>query len=349
VSLLPPFLSELLDARSPSGEEGEAQAVFDRHLDGIADEYSRDALGNRFATLNPRGSPKLMLTGHLDELGLMITYVDADGFLYFNTIGGHDRTVISGRRVVIQAASGKVIGVTGKRAVHLMDEADRKKVPEIHEIWIDIGARSRREALERVRVGDSATYDHRFSWLHGSLGVARAFDDKVGAYVAAETLLRLAKKKDRITASVVAVGTVQEEIGLRGAGPAAFGLKPDVAIAIDVTHATDHPDCDLRKYGDIKLGGGPVLMRGPNVHPLVYLRLIEAAERAKVPVQTTGKPRPTDTDANPIQVAGAGIATGLIGIPLRYMHTPSEIVDLKDVEKCVAVLVEFAGALKAPF
>src|SRR5688572_23987830 len=164
---VPPFLVELLRARSPSGYEGEAQAVFDRHVKPAADEYANDALGNRIATLNPRGDPVLMLAGHMDELGLIITFVNKDGFLYFDTIGGHDLSVISGRRVILQTAHGLVKGVTGKRAIHLMDEEDRKKVPKKHEIWIDIGASSKADALERVSIGDVATYDHEFELVHG--------------------------------------------------------------------------------------------------------------------------------------------------------------------------------------
>src|SRR5688500_7671949 len=180
---VPEFLADLLHARSPSGYEAEAQAVFDRYVKPAADQYANDALGNRIATLNPKGDPVLMLAGHMDELGLIITYINKDGFLYFDTIGGHDLSVISGRRVFIQTAHGAVKGVTGKRAIHLMDEEDRKKVPKRHEIWIDIGARSKKEALARVSIGDVATYDHELELFHGSIGAARAFDNKVGAYV----------------------------------------------------------------------------------------------------------------------------------------------------------------------
>jgi putative aminopeptidase FrvX len=216
---VPAFLSELLHARSPSGYESEAQAVFDRHVKPAADTYANDALGNRIATLNPAGDPVLMLAGHMDELGLIITYINKDGYLYFDTIGGHDRSVISGRRVIIQTANGPVKGVTGKRAIHLMDEGDRKKVPEIHEIWIDIGARSKKEALERVAIGDVATYDHELELIHGSIGAARAFDNKVGAYIVGETLIRLAREKKKTAARVVAVATSQEEIGTAAPPP----------------------------------------------------------------------------------------------------------------------------------
>src|SRR5471032_456128 len=207
----PVFLTELLHARSPSGYEGEAQAVFDRHVKPAADLYTGDALGNRIATLNPDGDPVLMLAGHMDELGLIITYVNKDGFIYFDTIGGHDLSVISGRRVIIQTANGPVKGVTGKRAIHLMDEEDRKKVPKKHEIWIDIGADSKKAALARVAIGDVATYDHEFELFSGSIGTARAFDNKVGAYIVGETLIRLAAAKKKIVAQVVAVATAQEE------------------------------------------------------------------------------------------------------------------------------------------
>jgi putative aminopeptidase FrvX len=338
----PGFLTELLHARSPSGYEGEAQAVFDRHVKPAADAYTGDALGNRIATLNLSGDPTLMLAGHMDELGLILTYVNKDGFIYFDTIGGHDRTVISGRRVVIATANGPVKGVTGKRAVHLMDEVDRKKVPEIHEIWIDIGATSKKEALERVSIGDAATYDHEFELIHGSIGTARAFDNKVGAYIVGETLIRLAKDSKKPAAKVVAVATSQEEIGIRGAMGSVYSVDPQVALVVDVGHATDHPDCDNRKYGETKLSGGPILCRGPNIHPKVYDHLLKAAKKLKIPYQIESDPRPTGTDARAIQVGRGGVATGIVSIPLRYMHTPSEVVDLEDVERCVKLFVEFA-------
>lgn len=346
----PAFLTDLLHARSPSGYEREAQAVFDRYVKPFADAYTGDALGNRIATLNPGGDPTLMLAGHIDELGLIITYVNKDGFIYFDTIGGHDRTVISGRRVIIQTEKGPVKGVTGKRAIHLMDEADRKKVPEIHEIWIDIGARSKKEALARVSIGDAATYDHEFDIIHGSIGTARAFDNKVGAYVVGETLIRLAKEKKKPAARVVSVATSQEEIGVRGAMGSVFSVDPQVALVVDVGHATDHPDCDNRKYGETKLSGGPMLCRGANISPKVFDGLVSAAKRLKIPYQIEGDPRPTGTDARAIQVGRAGVATGVVSIPLRYMHTPSEVVDLEDVERCVRLFVEFArGVTKGDY
>lgn len=343
---VPAFLADLLHARSPSGYEGEAQAVFDQYVKPAADTYSPDALGNRIATLNPSGDPVLMLAGHMDELGLIVTYINKEGFLYFDTIGGHDLSVISGRRVLLQTANGIVKGVTGKRAIHLMDDEDRKKVPKKHEIWIDIGARSKAEALERVAIGDAATYDHELEMIHGSIGTARAFDNKVGAYIVGETLIRLAPEKSGLAAKVVSVATSQEEIGVRGATISAYSVNPHIAVAVDVGHATDHPDCDNRKYGETKLSGGPILCRGANINPKVFDRLLRAAKTLKIPYQLEADPRPTGTDARAIQMGRGGVATGLISVPLRYMHTPSELVDLQDVEHCVQLLVEFAKGLE---
>lgn len=342
---VPPFLTDLLEARSPSGAEFPAQKVFDRYVKPAADAYAKDAIGNRIATLNPKGDPTLMLAGHMDELGFIVTYVNKDGFIYFETIGGHDRVMIPGRRVVIQTARGPVTGVTGKRAIHLMDEGDRKKLPEIHEVWIDIGARSKKEALDRISIGDTVTHESGFALLQGSVGTARAFDNKVGAYIVGETLIRLASGRRKSAAKVVAVATSQEEIGVRGATAAAYSVNPHIAIAVDVGHATDHPDCDHRKYGDTRLGGGPIICRGPNINPEVYDRLITAAKHLKLHYQLEADPRPTGTDARAIQVGRGGVATGLISVPLRYMHTPSEVVDLEDVEACVKLLVAFALGL----
>lgn len=344
---IPDFLEALLSARSPVGFEGEAHKALDRFLQPDADEYAADALGNRIATLNPQGDPVVMLAGHMDELGLIIKHIDDKGFLYFDTLGGHDLTMVSGRRVVILTANGEVKGVTGKRAIHLMSEEDRKKVPQIHDLWIDIGAGSRKEAEKRVRIGDPAVYDMGFEFINGSIGTARAFDDKAGCYVVCETLRRLAKARKGLKAKLVAVATSQEEIGTRGATTSSYAVNPHIGIAVDVGHATDHPDCDPRKHGSQRLGGGPILARGPNINPFVFERLVECAKREKIPWQVEAESRPTPTDARVIQMARSGVAAGLISIPLRYMHTPSEMVDLKDVEHAVRLLVAFTRSLKA--
>ena len=342
----PEFLVDLLEARSPTGHEYEAQAVVDAHIESVVDGYRKDTMGNRFATVNPEGDPSILFAGHIDELGLIVTYINDKGFLYFDTLGGHDKSMISGRRVSILTKNGMVKGVTGKRAIHLMSAEDRKKVPETHQIWIDIGVSSREEAEALVRIGDCAVYDQGFELIRGSIGVARAFDDKAGAYAVLEAVRRLATGKGRLAARVVAAATTQEEIGTRGAITAAFSENPDFAIAVDVGHATDSPDCDVRKYGSFKQGGGPIVCRGPNINPIIFERIVEVAQKNKIPYQLEADSRPTGTDARAIQVAQAGIATGLLSIPLRYMHTPSEMVDLQDIEHTVQLLVAVARSLK---
>ncbi|MBC2604705.1 M20/M25/M40 family metallo-hydrolase [Pelagicoccus albus] len=342
----PEFLLELLEAKSPSGAEQQSQAVYDKYVKPVADVYKKDTIGNRIGILNPENDTSVLFAGHLDELGLQINYVDENGFLYFNTLGGHDRIVISGRRVLIQTRNGIVKGVTGKRAVHLMDAKDREKVPQIHEMWIDIAAEDKEEALSRVQIGDVATYDHEFEFLHGTVATARAFDNKGGSYIVGEALRRLSKEKADLQAKVISVANAQEEVGVRGAMISAFNAAPTFAVAVDVGHATDHPDCDKRKFGEFKLGSGPIITRGPNINPIVYQKLIDAAEANDIPYQLEGDPRPTGTDARAIQVAGPGVATGLISLPLRYMHTPSEVIDLQDAEYCIQLLCAFAKGLK---
>ena len=342
----PEFLVDLLNARSPSGYEAEAQAVVDRFVQPKADSYEKDAIGNRIARIDGKGGPTLMITGHMDELGLIITYVDKEGFLYFDTVGGIDLTTISGRRVSILTREGVVKGVTGRRAIHLLTQEERKKVPEKHNIWIDIGAKDKADALQRVRIGDVGVYDQAFDLMHGRIGIARAFDNKAGCYVACEVLRRLADDPEKPEATVVSVATSQEEIGCRGARAVAGGVKADFAIAVDVGHATDHPECDNRRFGEIKLGGGPILTRGPNINPLIFNKLVEVAEEGNIPYQIDADPRPTGTDGRELQMAPGGLATGVVSIPLRYMHTPSEIVDLQDVENAVRLLTAYAKSLR---
>jgi len=339
----PDLLSKLLEARSPSGFEFEAQAVLDKQLQPIADDYQKDVLGNRIAILNPKGDPTLMLAGHMDELGLLVKYIDDNGFIYFKTIGGHDNILISGRRVTILTQKGPVSGVTGKRAVHLLSSQDRKKVPELHEMWIDIGTK---EAHSLVSIGDPIIYDQGLQLLQNGRAVARGFDNKAGCYVVCEVFKRIAKKKSSLKAKLVTVATTQEEIGIRGATPASFTVNPHIGIAVDVTHATDHPDCDNKKFGKILLGKGPAICVGPNIHPVIFKKLVDLAKKHKIPHQLEADSGPTPTDARIIQMTRQGVATGLISIPLRYMHTPSEVVDLNDIENAVKLLEVFTLSLK---
>lgn len=342
----PAFLMELLEARSPSGQEDEARAVFEKFVRPVAESWSIDALGSCLASLNKGGSPTLLLAGHMDELGFMVRHIDDKGFIYFDRVGGIDATTVSGRRVSILTKNGPVAGVTGRRAIHLLTDEERKKVPEWHALWIDIGVKSKAEALERVRIGDVGVYDTTFAPVHGSVWAGRAVDNKSGCYTVGETLRRLAGDKAALAAKVVSVATSQEEIGCRGARTAGYGVNADVALAVDVGHATDHPDCDHRRFGDFKLGAGPILTRGPNIHPQVFERLVSCAEAENIPYQIEADARPTGTDARELQMARAGVPTGLVSIPLRYMHTATEMVDLADIENVVRLLVAFARSLK---
>ncbi len=342
---VPPFLAELLHSRSPSGYEAEAQAVFDRNVKPSADLYANDALGNRIATLNPAGDPTLMLAGHMDEPGLIIIFISKLGYLFFDTIGSHNVSQIAGRRVIIQGPNGPVKGVTGKRVDRLMDEEERKKGLKKHEIWIDIGAQSRREALAWISIGDVATYSDEIELIRGSIATARAFN-KVGAYIVGETLIRLAREKEKFAAKVVGVATAQEETGQRGAIASAYAVNPRFAIAVDVASATDHPDCDHRKHGETKLSGGPIICRGGNISSRIHERLTQGAKTLGIPYQVAAEARPTSTDARALQVNRGGVATGLVSVPLRYMDTPNEVMDLKDVEYCIRLLIEFARTLE---
>ncbi len=339
------FLLELLRSRSPTGLEREAADVVEKYASPFADSIKRDVLGNRIATLGS-ADKTLMLAGHIDEIGFIVSYIDDNGFIFFEALGGHDNVMLSGRRVTILSRKGDVFGVTGKRAVHLMDAKERKEVPEMYAVWIDIGATSKAEAEEMVEIGDAVVYDTVVHRLSKKRCAARAFDDRAGAYCAFETMRRLRDSKDSLNYKIVGAATTQEEIGTRGAWTSSFAINPDVAIAIDVDHATDFPSCDKRRFGDIKLGGGAVITRGPNINPKVFERLVDCAKLANVPYQIAADGRPTGTDARVMQTTRGGVATGLVGIPLRYMHTPAEVADLDDIEACVKLLTTFALSLK---
>ncbi|MBR4597879.1 MAG: M42 family metallopeptidase [Opitutales bacterium] len=339
------FLEELMATKAPTGCEYQATAAIDAFAKPFADEYSRDVLGNRFASVGS-AQKTIMFAGHIDEIGLIISHIDDKGFLFFQQLGGHDNIMLSGRRVAILAKKGVVRGVTGKKAVHLMDAKERKEVPETHQIWIDIGASSKEEAQALVEIGDSAVFECGLERLSKNRYAARAFDDKAGAYCAFEALRRIKEKGGNPDFKITAVATSQEEIGTRGAWTASYSVNPQIGIAIDVEHATDFPGCDARKNGLIKLGAGVVISRGPNINPVVFDRLVECAKANNIPYQVNAEPRPTGTDARILQMTRRGVATGLLGIPLRYMHTPAETADLQDIESCAALLAAFALSVK---
>jgi endoglucanase len=342
---IPNFLKELVEARSPSGYEFEAQRVIDQHMSSVADGYTKDVLGNRYASLNPQHPCQVMFMGHMDELGFAIHYIDEKGFLFFDPIGGHDVSIIPGRHVRVLTRKGAINGVTGKRAVHLMDTEERQKVPKIYDLWVDIGAKSESEALELVQIGDPIVYADSIEGLNGNLISGRAFDDKAGAYAVMEALKRLSDEKHKLNCGVISVASVQEEVGVRGSITASYTVAPRVGIAVDVGHATDFPSCDAKRFGKFSLGSGPFIARGCNINPIIFDRLVTCAKGHNIPYQIETETYPTGTDARAIQMTQRGIATGLISIPLRYMHTPIETIHLEDLENVVHLLVAFAQSL----
>jgi len=341
------FLKKLLDSPSPSGFEQPSQKIWREYVKKFSDEVKTDVMGNSFAYLNGvKKKPLIMLAGHCDEIGLMVKYIDEKGFIYFSTIGGIDPHLIPCKRVKIHTKKGAVLGVVGKKPIHWIDAKDREKVIPIKDQFIDIGVSSEKEAKKYVSIGDPITFALEMETLKNNNAVARAFDNKMGCFIVAE-VLRLIRKsyKKKPASTVVSVATVQEEIGLRGATTSAYSINPDVGIAIDVGFATDHPDIDKKQVGDFSIGKGPIIARGPNVNPKIFDMLTEIAGKNKIPYQVDGISRETGTDAAVIQLSRNGVAAGLISIPLRYMHTSSEVLNLLDLVSASKLLAEFVFAI----
>ena len=338
------FLRELVDTPSPSGFEQPIQRLVREELEKFADEVKTDVHGNVIGIKNPGGSPKIMLASHCDEIGFMVKYIDEDGFIYFSPIGGIDAHIVPGQRVKIHTRQGSILGVVGKKPIHVMEKEERKKVVELSHQWIDIGVSSKKEAEKIVEIGDPITFSPGLEKLQGNLVVSRGFDDKMGVFMICEVLKALSDQT--IEASVFAASTVQEEIGLRGAHTAAYFINPQVGIAIDVDVATDFPEINKKKEGDIRIGKGVVIFRGPNINPKVEEMLVQTAKEERIPYQLAGESRATPTDANVIQISRAGVATGLVSVPLRYLHTPVEVLSLSDIESAVKLLVSFVNQVK---
>ncbi len=336
------FLKRLLDSPGPSGFETAPARMWREEAAGFADQVSVDVSGNSVATLNPTAATRVMFAGHIDEIGLMIVHVDDDGYLYFSTIGGWDPQVLVGQRVLIAANNRLVQGVIGKKAVHMLDTEEKDQVSKISSLWIDIGAKSKKDALRRARVGDPAVLEAPTVELPNRRIASRSIDNRIGAAVVLEALRLLARRRPK--AGVYAVATSREEISWTGGGarPSATSIDPKVAVVVDLTHATDHPNADKKRFGDFKLGGGPVITRGSSVNPKVADLLIQVAESRKIPFSLAAAPSDTGTDADSIFTARQGIATGLISIAIRYMHSPNEMIDLADVDRAATLLAEFA-------
>jgi putative aminopeptidase FrvX len=340
------FLKRLLDAPGPSGFEARAARVWRAEAEAFADEVRGDVSGNSLAVVGRGGSPKVMLAGHIDEIGLMVTHVDDEGFLYFTAIGGWDAQVLVGQRVRVLGQGEDVIGVIGKKPIHLMRSEEKEKVSRIEDLWIDMGAPDRDSVRRRgVRVGDPCVLDAPVVELSEDLLASRAIDNRIGAFVVLEALRLLAA--DPPVAEVTAVATAQEEIGHAGGGArtSAYVVDPGVALVVDVTFATDSPGMEKKELGDHRLGGGPVLGRGSAAHPLVFERLVAVAEREGIPYSIAAQPRYTATDADAIYLSRAGVATGLISVPNRYMHSPNEVVSRADLVQTARLLAGFVRDL----
>ena len=334
------FLADLVNSISPSGYEAPVAKVWKAEAETFADKVWTDTHGNSYAVINPGGSPRVMFAGHYDEIGFQISYIDDNGFLWIQALGGWDAQIAQGQRVQVSTKKGIIRGVVGKVGIHMQTPEDRKKVSEIKDLWIDIGAKDRKDAEKMVEIGDPLVIDSGFAEMANGLAVGRAFDDRAGAFVILEAARQLTKLNPK--AEIYAVATVQEEIGLRGATTAAYEINPDIGIAVDVTFSTDHPKMGevMKRENSIDLGKGPVIARGPNINSKLFDLLVKTAKTEKIPYQISAAPRGTGTDANAIQLSRGGVVAGLVSIPLRYMHSPCETISLKDLEDSIKLLAK---------
>lgn len=341
------FLEKLLDAPGPSGFEVRAARIWREEAESFADDVSTDVAGNSVAVVNPQGSPRVMLAGHIDEIGLQITHIDDDGYLFIDEIGGWDPQVLVGQRVQILGKDGDHRGVIGRKGVHLLRDEDKKRPVATRDLWVDVGASNKDDVISMgLRVGDPMIIAADLVKLAGDRVASRAIDNRIGALVVLEAARLLAA--DTPVAATLAVATVQEEIGGGSGGGArtsAYALEPDVAVVVDVTFATDVPDIEKKELGDHAVGGGPVLTRGSAAHPVVFERLAEVAEAEGIPHSIQAAPKATRTDADSIYLTRAGVPTGLVSIPNRYMHSPNEVVSIADLKSTAKLLAAFVRSL----
>jgi putative aminopeptidase FrvX len=334
------FLKRLLDAPGPSGFETLAGRSWRAEAEKFADKVSVDVAGNCIAEVNPGGKPTILIDGHIDEIGVIVQYIDDDGYVYISPIGGWDAQVLVGQRIRFIAGGGDVIGVVGRKPIHLIKEPDREHAVKFTDIWVDVGARNRAEVEARLAVGDPGVIDSRVHDFPNNRIVSRSIDDRIGAFAALEALRRYSEKPG--TARVVAAATTQEEIAWHGGGAlvATNQIRPKLAIVVDVTFATDHPNIEKKEIGDHKLGGGPVLGRGALLSPVLFEMLRAAARARNIPFSVHAIGRDSATNADAIHVAQEGVATALVSIPNRYMHSPNEMVSLDDVDHTAELIAE---------
>ena len=342
----PELLHKLLTVTGPSGYETEAARAWREYCEGFATEVDADHVGSsRARVAGTRGGPSLAIVGHIDEIGLHVTHIDDEGFLRFGGVGGWDPVVLVGQRVKLQTRHGSLPGVIGRRPIHLLKDEDRKKAPELKQLHIDIGASGSEEARRLVRIGDVAVIDADPVELPGERLVSRALDNRVGSYVAAETARRVSEAGGA-PGDLIALAVAQEETGLIGARTSAYSVRPDLAIAVDVTFATDQPGIELGEITKHGLGSGPVIARGTMLHPNVFELLHETAETEGIPFTVESVGRRTMTDADEFHPSRGGVPTGLVSVPVRYIHSPVELVQLGDIDATVRLLAAFAQRLE---
>lgn len=320
-----------------------------KEAETFASDVKVDVSGNSFATVNSGGGPTVMLAGHIDEIGLQVTHMDEEGYLYVDEIGGWDPQVLVGQRVTVLSRGGDVPGVIGKKAIHLIQPDERLKASKTRQLWVDVGAADRDELVTLgIRVGDPMIIAQGMVRLAGDLIASRAIDDRVGAFVVLEAIRILSRDPEPPVASVTAVATVQEEIGFQGGGArtSAYSVDPDVAIVVDVTFSTDVPDIEKKELGEHSLGGGPVLSRGSAAHNEVFEMLATVAEEEGIPYTIQASPKATRTDADGIHLTRHGVPTGLVSVPNRYMHSPNEVVSVEDLFNTAKLIAAFIRRLR---
>ena len=339
------FLKRLLDAPAPSGYETIAARMWRAEAETFADRVTTDVAGNSMAEVTGGGGITIMLDGHIDEIGVIVQHIDDEGFVYISPIGGWDPQVLVGQRIRFLGNEGDVYGVVGKKPIHLMKAEDREHASKFADLWVDVGAITRADTERLLSIGDPGVIDARSHDFPNDRLVSRSIDDRIGAFIVLEALRRYAERPG--AARVVAAATTQEEIAWHGGGAAicAQGINPQIALVVDVTFATDHPSIEKKEIGEHKMGGGPILSRGAIISPVVFRLLRDTARRLEMPHAIHAVGRDTSTNADAIHIARDGIATGLVSIPNRYMHSPNEMVSLLDVDAAATLLAEFCRSV----
>ncbi len=338
------FFVQLVETPGVSGYEQRVQELVRSYAADFVDDVRTDLHGNVILAKNPAAPVRVMLAGHADQIGLIVSSIDDDGYLYTQTVGGWDPQQLVGQRMTVWTRNGPIPGVIARKAIHLLEESERKQVVKAKDLWIDIGASDEEQAEEMVAIGDPVTLELRYQELLNGLANSPAMDNRTGVWVVVEAMRRAVEQG--VECGLFAVSTVQEEIGLRGAKTAAFDVDPHVGIAVDVTHATDCPTVDTRQLGKIKLGGGPVVVRGPNVNPVVSDRLLSLSEQHEIAVQRVALGRAAPNDSNALQVTRGGVAAGIVAIPNRYMHSAVETIALADIDAAASLLAKFVGTIQ---